>query len=118
MGDETLRNDVLDELGEDRIEELARELGTDTDGARRVVEVTVAELPADLTEGPAALPAGAVGFGGALGGGLMSGVLARISGPVARAVARRTGLPVATVERALELLLPVVLTVIMKRRKR
>ncbi|GHG53464.1 DUF937 domain-containing protein [Streptomyces griseocarneus] len=103
MGDDALRDDVLEELGEDRIQELAGELGTDPDGARRVVAATVSALPAD--------------FGDRSGGGLMSGVLARISTPVAESVARQTGIPVATVGRALELLLPVIVTTLAKRRK-
>ncbi|MEU5419631.1 DUF937 domain-containing protein [Streptomyces sp. NPDC001407] len=111
MGDDSLQKDVLKELGDDRIEELAGELGTDTDAARKVVEATVAELPEELT-------AGAQGLAGLGGGGLMSGVLAKLSGPVANAVAKKTGLPPATVARALELLLPVVLTTIAKRRNR
>ncbi|MCD9194351.1 DUF937 domain-containing protein [Streptomyces albireticuli] len=120
MGDEALRKDVLDELGEDRIQELAGELGTDSDGAKQVVEATVDALPEDLT-GAAAAPAGAVGLGGlggGLGGGLLSGVLGKITGPVAKAVAKKTGLPEASVARALELLLPVVMTTIAKRRRR
>ncbi|GAA0491670.1 DUF937 domain-containing protein [Streptomyces stramineus] len=120
MGDEALKKDVLDELGDDRIEELARELGTDAEGARRAVEATVDSLPEELTA-PARAPAGATGsggLGGGLGGGLMSGVIGRITAPVAEAVARRTGLPAASVARALELLLPVVVSTIARRRKR
>ncbi|MEU3754652.1 DUF937 domain-containing protein [Streptomyces olivoreticuli] len=119
MGDETLQKDVLDELGEDRIQELAGELGTDAEGAKGMVAATVEALPEEITEGGA--PAGVAGFaglGGGLGGGLLSGVLGKVSGPVAKAVARKTGLPEATVARALELLLPVVMTTIAKRRKR
>ncbi|MGK5544561.1 DUF937 domain-containing protein [Streptomyces sp. URMC 127] len=128
MGDEALQKDVLDELGEDRVQELAGELGTDADGARRMVRETVAALPEDLTRENGAAPAGAAGFGGfgglgqglggGPGGGLMSGVLGRITKPVAETVARRTGLPAAQVARALELLLPVVMTAIAKRRGR
>ncbi|MGK5727945.1 DUF937 domain-containing protein [Streptomyces sp. URMC 124] len=121
MGDEALQQDVLDELGEDRIQELAGELGTDADGATRMVRETVTALPDELTREASAAPAGAAGLGGlggGLGGGLMSGVLGKITGPVAEAVAKRTGLPVAQVSRALELLLPVVMTTIAKRRAR
>ncbi|MEX2980621.1 hypothetical protein [Streptomyces sp. C36] len=103
MGDDALRDDVLEELGEDRIQELAGELGTDSEGARQVVAATVSALPAD--------------FGERSGGGLMSGVLARISAPVAESVAGRTGIPVPAVSRALELLLPVIVTTVAKRRK-
>ncbi|MEV4922946.1 DUF937 domain-containing protein [Streptomyces roseoverticillatus] len=131
MGDEALQKDVLDELGEDRIQELAGELGTDADGATHMVRETVAALPEELTRenGNGTAPAGAAGLGGfgglaqglgggGLGGGLMSGVLGRITKPVAETVAKRTGLPAAQVARALELLLPVVMTAIAKRRGR
>ncbi|RLU81622.1 hypothetical protein CTZ27_32190 [Streptomyces griseocarneus] len=104
MGDDQLQQAVLDELGDDRVQELADDLGTDAEGAKRVVAATVEALPEELTAGP--------------GGGPAAGVLGRISGPVARAVAKRTGLPVGTVSRGLELLLPVVLGVIAKRRRR
>ncbi|MFI9202270.1 DUF937 domain-containing protein [Streptomyces sp. NPDC053048] len=103
MGDDALRNDVLEELGEDRIQELAGELGTDSDGARRVVAATVSALPE--------------GFGDRRGGELMSSVLAEISGPVSDSVAKETGLPAPAVGRALELLLPVIVTTVAKRRK-
>ncbi|MGW1077893.1 DUF937 domain-containing protein [Streptomyces sp. NPDC002537] len=113
MGDDQLKKDVLDELGTDRIQELAADLGTDAEGAKAVVAAAVEALPEELTtEAPAA-----AGFAG-LGGGLMSGLLGKVSGPVARSVSRKTGLPEATVSRALELLLPVVLTAIAKRRRR
>ncbi len=118
MGDETLQKDVLDELGEDRIQELAGELGTDAEGAKGMVAATVEALPEEIAEGAPAGVAGFAGLGGGLGGGLLSGVLGKISGPVGKAVAKKTGLPEATVARALELLLPVVMTTIAKRRKR
>ncbi|MEU5192038.1 DUF937 domain-containing protein [Streptomyces klenkii] len=132
MGDEALQKDVLDELGEDRIQELAGELGTDADGATRMVRETVAALPEELTRENGAAPAGVAGLGGfgglgglgqgsgggMLSGGLMSGVIGRITKPVAETVAKRTGLPAAQVARALELLLPVVMTAIAKRRGR
>ncbi|MET9417649.1 DUF937 domain-containing protein [Streptomyces klenkii] len=127
MGDEALQKDVLDELGEDRIQELAGELGTDADGATRMVRETVTALPEELTRENGAAPAGVAGLGGfgglgglgqGPGGGLMSGVLGRITKPVAETVAKRTGLPAAQVARALELLLPVVMTAIAKRRGR
>ncbi|MCC3772010.1 DUF937 domain-containing protein [Streptomyces sp. UNOC14_S4] len=110
MGDDQLQQAVLDELGDDRVQELADDLGTDAEGAKRVVAATVEALPEELT-------GEAEGLAGP-GGGLAVGVLGRISGPVARAVAKRTGLSVGTVSRGLELLLPVVLGVIAKRRRR
>ncbi|MFD1272750.1 hypothetical protein ACFQ51_15670 [Streptomyces kaempferi] len=48
----------------------------------------------------------------------MGGLLARISRPVANAVARKTGLPPATVARVIELVIPVLLSVLTKRAAR
>lgn len=42
-------------------------------------------------------------------------MLAKASKPVANAVAKKTGLPAATVTRVVELLIPVILTVLAKR---
>ncbi len=47
-----------------------------------------------------------------LGGWLTTGVLARPTRPAAAAVAKRTGMPVATVGKAFELLISVMLTVL------
>ncbi|GGV32281.1 hypothetical protein GCM10010277_16640 [Streptomyces longisporoflavus] len=58
------------------------------------------------------------GLGGLAAGGVASGVLAKVSRPVARAVAKKTGLPVTAVARGVELLIPVVLTVVTKRARR
>ncbi|MEV6317084.1 DUF937 domain-containing protein [Streptomyces sp. NPDC051776] len=99
MRDESLLSDVLSELGDDRLRELAGELGTDPRGAETVVEATVSALPASTGEGT------------------LAGVMGRISAPTAVAVAERTGLPVDSVSRALELLLPVVLSVIADHRR-
>ncbi|MET8677645.1 hypothetical protein ABZW18_08645 [Streptomyces sp. NPDC004647] len=99
MSDESLQKDVLDELGDDRIEELARELGTSAAGAVTFVEATVAALP------------------GPIGDGTLAGVLDRLTAPTAKAVSSRTGLPFADVSRALELLLPVVLSVLAERHR-
>ncbi|MGP3984836.1 DUF937 domain-containing protein [Streptomyces sp. KR80] len=99
MSDASLQQEVLAELGDDRIEELARELGTDSYGARQVVESTVTTLPEALGDGP------------------LAGVLDRLATPTAETVSRQTGLPLPDVTRALELLLPVVLSVIAGRRQ-
>ncbi|MEU1441861.1 hypothetical protein [Streptomyces mirabilis] len=48
----------------------------------------------------------------------MAGVLAKVSKPVANVVAKKTGIPVATVTRVIEMLVPVVLTVLTKRTAR
>lgn len=57
-------------------------------------------------------------LGGFATGGLMAGVLAKVSKPVANVVAKKTGIPVATVTRVIEMLVPVVLTVLTKRAAR
>ncbi|MFF1394383.1 DUF937 domain-containing protein [Streptomyces sp. NPDC058287] len=133
----SLQKDVLDELGGDRLGEIADLLGTDAAGAQDVVGTTVSELSGGLREKATADPAQAEevrqalaeteeqqplqgvatfgGLGGLAAGGLMSGILSKMSRPVANAVARKTGLPPATVTRVVELLIPVLLTVLTKR---
>ncbi|MFF1449392.1 DUF937 domain-containing protein [Streptomyces sp. NPDC058274] len=128
MSEETspsLQKDVLDELGDDKLQEIAGVLGTDAAGARQVVGTTVSELSGGVQEEAAAAPPeeaplqGVVtlgGLGGVAGGGLLAGMLAKVSKPVAQAVAKKTGLPAPAVTRVIELLIPVVLTVLTKRR--
>ncbi|MEU6315251.1 DUF937 domain-containing protein [Streptomyces sp. NPDC047014] len=137
MSEPSFQDEVLGELGEDRLGEIASVLGTDTAGARDTVATTVGAMTGDLRQkagaddedgaevrqafaevaepplqGVATLGGG---LGGLLGGGMMAGVLAKVSGPVARAVAKKTGLPAAAVVRVVEMLIPVVLTVLAKR---
>jgi hypothetical protein len=128
MSEETspsLQKDVLDELGDDKLQEIAGVLGTDAAGARQVVGTTVSELSGGVQEEAAAAPPeeaplqGVVtlgGLGGVAGGGLLAGMLAKVSKPVAQAVAKKTGLPAPAVTRVIELVIPVVLTVLTKRR--
>ncbi|MFG2647114.1 DUF937 domain-containing protein [Streptomyces sp. NPDC048436] len=145
MSDETpktsLQKDVLEELGDDRLQEIAGLLHTDAAGAEDVVSTTVTSLSGNLRErasdpaeadevkqafdeaappapAPAPAPQGVVGFGGFGGlaaGGMLSGMLTKMSRPVANAVAKKTGLPVASVTRVIELLIPVLLTVLTRR---
>ncbi|GHA70011.1 hypothetical protein GCM10010305_10330 [Streptomyces termitum] len=129
-----LRDDVLAELGEERLGELASAAGTDPAGARALVGDSVAalsdglrraaaepesagEVRAAVDEAAEAGPPlrGVAAFGGFAAGGLLAGVLAKAARPAARAVAKRTGLPPATADRAVDLLLPVVLAVLTKR---
>ncbi|MEV8315431.1 DUF937 domain-containing protein [Streptomyces sp. NPDC059900] len=134
--DTSLEKDVLDELGDDRLQEIAELLGTDAAGAQDVVGTTVSALSGNLQEkaedpveapeveqafAEASPPQGVVGFGGFGGlaaGGMLSGMLAKMSRPVANAVAKKTGLPAASVTRVIELLIPVLLTVLTKRARR
>ncbi|MCX5226337.1 DUF937 domain-containing protein [Streptomyces sp. NBC_00233] len=131
---ETFEDEVLNELGDDRLQEIAGLLGTDPAGAQAVVGSSVAELSGELRQA-AAEPAsadevraavdevtsaepplqGVAGFGGLAAGGLMAGVLGRLARPAANAIAKKTGIPAATVTRAVDILVPVVLAVMTKR---
>ncbi|MEV5613839.1 DUF937 domain-containing protein [Streptomyces sp. NPDC052225] len=125
-GDKPLEQDVLDELGDDRLQELAGLLGTDASGAREVVGGTVSEISGGLGDLPAPPPEEAPlqgvatlgGLGGMASSGLVAGVLAKMSRPVANAVAKKTGLPAANVARGIEMLVPVILAVVSKRAAR
>ncbi|MFE2421654.1 DUF937 domain-containing protein [Streptomyces hokutonensis] len=112
------QGDVLDELGDARVQEIAGLLGTDEAGAREVVGTTVSALSGEAAtvETPQEAPLqGVATLGGFATGGLMAGVLAKAAKPVANAVAKKTGLPPATVTRVVEMLVPVVLAVLTKR---
>ncbi|MFG3584359.1 DUF937 domain-containing protein [Streptomyces sp. NPDC047990] len=135
MNEEPLQQDVLDALDDAGLQEIAGLLGTDTAGAREIVGTTVSEFSgglqdravsdpgevqqafAEAQEAPLTGVATLGGMGG-LGGGLMGGLLARISRPVANAVARKTGLPPATVARVIDVVIPVLLSVLSKRATR
>ncbi|MFJ3924781.1 DUF937 domain-containing protein [Streptomyces sp. NPDC090022] len=134
MSESSFQDDVLGELGDDRLGEIASLLGTDEAGARDTVATTVGAMAgglqqkadaddADGEEVRQALSAAAepppqgiatLG-GGLLGGGLLAGVLAKVSKPVATAVAKKTGIPAPTVSRVIEMVIPVVLAVVAKR---
>jgi len=112
------QGEVLDELGDDKVQEIAGLLGTDEAGAREVVGTTVSALSGEAAtvETPQEAPLqGVATLGGFATGGLMAGVLAKAAKPVANAVAKKTGLPPATVTRVVEMLVPVVLAVLTKR---
>ncbi|MFF6985710.1 DUF937 domain-containing protein [Streptomyces sp. NPDC010273] len=117
----TFQGAVLDELGGDKVREIAGLLGTDEAGARDVVGTTASALSGEAAAvepepTPQEAPLqGVATLGGFTTGGLMAGVLAKASGPVANAVAKKTGLPPATVARVVEMVIPVVLTVLTKR---
>ncbi|MFD6973681.1 DUF937 domain-containing protein, partial [Streptomyces sp. NPDC059949] len=128
MSEPSFQDDVLGELGDDKLTEIAGLLGTDTDGARDTVAQTVGALTGDLQQkadadddevrqaiaevaepplqGVATLGGG---LGGMLGGGMMAGVLAKVSKPVANALSKKTGIPAATISRVIEMLIPVLL---------
>ncbi|SFF82651.1 protein of unknown function [Actinacidiphila alni] len=140
MSDRPLQDEVLTELGDERLQEMAERLGTDADGARQLVGASVGSLTGVITDeavtpgGTAELSqaleqaadepepmtgvAGFAGLGAGMGGGLLATVLRKASAPTARAVSKRTGLPVAAVTGALEMLIPVVATVLARRARR
>ncbi|MGW2271890.1 DUF937 domain-containing protein [Streptomyces yangpuensis] len=133
MSESSFQDDVLGELGDDRLNEIASLLGTDTAGARDTVTTTVGAMTGDLEQKAAADDEdgaevrqafaevaepplqGVSTLGGLLSGGMMAGVLARLSKPVAAAVSKKTGIPAATVSRVIEMLIPVLLAVFAKR---
>ncbi|MFD8634967.1 DUF937 domain-containing protein [Streptomyces sp. NPDC059533] len=135
MSESSFQDDVLGELGDDKLHEIASLLGTDTDGARDTIATTVGTMTGDLRQqaesddgdevrqafaevaepqlqGVATLGGG---LGGLLSGGMMAGVLAKASKPVANAVSKKTGIPAPTVARVIEMLIPVLLAVFAKR---
>lgn len=134
MSESSFQDDVMRELGDDRLQEIAGLLGTDRAGAEDVVSTTVSGMTGGLREkadggddevrqafeevsqpplqGVATLGGG---LGGLLGGGMMAGVLGKVSGPVASAVSKKTGIPAPTVARVIEMLVPVLLAVFAKR---
>ncbi|GGR77113.1 hypothetical protein GCM10010252_14670 [Streptomyces aureoverticillatus] len=136
----SFEQDVLTELGDDRLQEIADVLGTDPAAAQEVVTTTASVLSGTMEDEAEAegvrqelteqAPAGnddaplqgvatlGGGLGGLLGGGMVAGMLGRLSKPVANAVAKKTGLPTATVTRVMELLIPVVVAVLTKRARK
>ncbi|ALO08550.1 hypothetical protein AQF52_2956 [Streptomyces venezuelae] len=96
MSESSFQDDVLTELGDDRLQEIAGLLGTDADGAQELVGNSVAELSGELRQA-ASEPAGAdevraavdevtsaepplqgvATLGGLAAGGLMAGVLTK-----------------------------------------
>ncbi|MFJ7588092.1 DUF937 domain-containing protein [Streptomyces sp. NPDC097617] len=136
MSESSFQDDVLGELGDDRLNEIAGLIGTDADGARATVEETVGAMTGDLRQKAAADDADGAevrqafaevaepplegvatlgGLGGLLSGTMMAGVLAKVSKPVANAVSKKTGIPAATISRVIEMLIPVVLAVLARR---
>ncbi|KUL25932.1 DUF937 domain-containing protein [Streptomyces regalis] len=113
-----LQDDVLDELGDDRIGAIAELLGTDEPGARQMVCTTVSALSgeAETVATPHEAPlTGVATLGGFATGGLMAGVLAEEARPVAKAVAARTGLRHTAVSEVVEMVVPAVMAVLTKR---
>ncbi|MFE5298519.1 DUF937 domain-containing protein [Streptomyces sp. NPDC056632] len=130
----SFEDDVLQELGDDRLQEISGLFGTDAPGALQLVRSSVAELSGELRSAAAepvsadevraafaevstAEPPlrGVATFGGLVSDGMMAGVLGKLARPAADAVAKRTGLPAPTVHRAVDLLVPVVLAVLTRR---
>ncbi|MEV7323139.1 DUF937 domain-containing protein [Streptomyces sp. NPDC093970] len=132
MSESSFQDDVLDEIGDDRIDEIAALLSTDADGARAAVAEAAGGMAGGLREKAAhddddgtdvrqafaevaEPPLQGVATLGGLGGGMMAGVLAKLSRPVANAVSKKTGIPAPTVARIIDVLIPVLLSVFAKR---
>ncbi len=136
MSESSFQDEVLGELGDDKLTEIAGLLGTDTAGAKETVAETVGAMTGDLRQKAATDDADGAevrqafaevaepplegvatlgGLGGLLSGGMMAGVLAKVSKPVADAVSKKTGIPAAAISRVIEMLIPVVLAVLAKR---
>ena len=117
----SLQDDVLDELGDEAVGDIARLLGTDETGARQVICTTVAALSgeAETVATPHDAPlTGVATVGGPATGGLMAGLLAAEAGPLTTAVAARTGLPRPAVSRTVGAVVPAVLTALNRRAAR
>ncbi|UGY91529.1 DUF937 domain-containing protein [Streptomyces gobiensis] len=98
MTDQALEGDVLDELGPDRIQEIADILGTDTAGAIEVIRTSLAYVSS--------------AFGRTATTGDRTKALTH---PAAESVVHKTGLPDEAVVAAMERLVPIMLTVLDRR---
>jgi Bacterial protein of unknown function (DUF937) len=130
MTERPLKDEVLEELGEERLLRISTLLGADPVTARKVVGGTVASLTEHLTDDTAA-----PGVTGELcqamalaavesepppgtstaGAGMIAAVLERVAGPASEAVADRTGLTETAVGSALEVVVPVTAAVLARR---
>jgi hypothetical protein len=125
-----LKDEVLEELGEERLQRIARLFDSDDPTARKVVASAVVSLTGHLTEDAAtpgvtadwcqAMSQAAVESepppGSATAGGeMIVAVLRRVAGPTARAVAGKTGVTQPEVASALELVIPVTAAVLARR---
>jgi hypothetical protein len=130
MTDRPLKDEVLAELGDDRLNDIAGLLHADADAARHVVSGSVASLTGVLTDdsltpggtaelcqaiAQAAMEPEPRSGADAVGSGLVGAVLGKVAEPTARAVASKQGLPVEAVAGALEIILPVTATVLARR---
>lgn len=130
MTDRPLKDEVLEELGEERLHRIAGLLGTDFGAARDIVGRAVVSLTAHLTDDTATPgvtadwcqamaqaavesepPAGTA----TTGGRMIAAVLGRVTGPVARTVADRTGLDESAVGATVEVVVPVTAAVLARR---
>ncbi|WP_128378781.1 DUF937 domain-containing protein [Streptomyces cavernae] len=127
MSEDSLENDVRDTLDDEKLQEIADVIGTDPAAAQEVVDATVSALSGGLHDRAVTSPGEVqqalaevqeAPLGGLDADGLMGGLLYRVSGPAAHAAARRTGLAPETVSRVIELLMPVLLTVLSRRAAR
>jgi hypothetical protein len=125
-----LKDEVLEELGEEHLRRIAELLGSDDPTARKVVASAVVSLTGHLTDdaatpgvtadwcqamAQAAVEAEPPPGMAAAGGEMIAAVLGRVAAPAARAVADKTGFTQQAVDSALEVVIPLTATVLAKR---
>ncbi|MDX6332050.1 MAG: hypothetical protein QOI83_4433 [Streptomycetaceae bacterium] len=122
MSDRPLKDEVLEQLGDDRLQEIAGLLGSDADDVRRFVGDSVASLTGVLTD-ESITPGGTAELcqameqatAGRSGDGPLIALLGKATGPAALAVSEKSGLPVAALTGALDAIIPVVASVLADR---
>ncbi|TKA13370.1 DUF937 domain-containing protein [Actinacidiphila oryziradicis] len=122
MSDRPLKDEVLEQLGDDRLQEIAGLLGSDADDVRRFVGDSVASLTGVLTD-ESITPGGTAELcqameqatAGRSGDGPLIALLGKAAGPAALAVSEKSGLPVSALTGALDAIIPVVASVLADR---
>jgi hypothetical protein len=122
MSDRPLKDEVLEQLGDDRLQEIAGLLGSDADDVRRFVGDSVASLTGVLTD-ESITPGGTAELcqameqatDGRSGDGPLIALLGKAAGPAALAVSEKSGLPVSALTAALDAIIPVVASVLADR---
>ncbi|MCW2873503.1 DUF937 domain-containing protein [Actinacidiphila oryziradicis] len=122
MSDRPLKDEVLEQLGDDRLQEIAGLLGSDADDVRRFVGDSVASLTGVLTD-ESITPGGTAELcqameqatAGRSGDGPLIALLGKAAGPAALAVSEKSGLPVSALTAALDAIIPVVASVLADR---
>jgi hypothetical protein len=130
MTDRPLKDEVLEELGEERLRQIAGLLGCDDPTARKVVASAIVSLTGQLVDDTATPgvtadwcqamaqaavesepPAGSA----TAGSGMIADILGRVAGPAGRAVADKTGFTQTAVGSVLGIVIPVTAAVLARR---